>query len=166
MQWCRVALSLAESSVSSTPFPSVFFPLLPLFPSRLAPPPLGPSLHPRQGFIFILSRNAGGARPIYMTKISLIPLTSKCPPQTVFISGIEIRYANCLRHQCHLLLAELRLCRCACCAALVFLLQDRTTVRFWWFLLLFNSNRTICRPVPYRAESCFTFYTSTLETSD
>lgn len=97
--------------MSSTPFPSVFF-FLPLLPFSTPPRPPPPHL-PRQGFVFILSRNAGGARPIYMTKISLIPLTSKCPPQTVFISGIEIRYANCLRHQCHLLLAELRLCGCA-----------------------------------------------------
>lgn len=145
MQWCRVALSLAESSVSSTPFPSVFFPLL--------PPP--PPHRPRQGFVFILSRNAGGARPIYMTKISLIPLTSKCPPQTVFISGIEIRYANCLRHQCHLLLAELRLCGCAAVRrpALVFLLQDWTTVRFWCFLFFFLQACSL-----WSGKSRFAFY--------
>lgn len=87
-----------------------------------------------------------------MTKISLIPLTSKCPPQTVFISGIEIRYANCLRHQCHLFRrsSDWR-------PALVFLLQDWTTVCFWCFFFLFDSNKTICRLL-YSVKIRFTFY--------
>lgn len=129
--------------MSSTPFPSVFF-SFPFFHS-LPPPP--PHHLPRQGFVFILSRNAGGARPIYMTKISLIPLTSKCPPQTVFISGIEIRYANCLRHQCHLLLAELRLCGCAAARSCFPPrgLNDGALLMFSLFFFL-------CGPVPYGAE--------------
>lgn len=95
-----------------------------------------------------------------MTKISLIPLTSKCPPQTVFISGIEIRYANCLRHQCHLLLAELRLRGRAAVrrAARVFLLQDWTTVRFWSFFFSFFCLipiKQFARPVPYEAWKLF-----------
>lgn len=155
--------------MSSTPFPSVFFPLLPFFPSRLYPP-RSLSLLPHQGFVFILSRNAGGARPIYMTKISLIPLTSKCPPQTVFISGIEIRYANCLRHQCHLLLAELRLCGCAarlCSGPLLFSssrIEDCALLIVSFFCL--NPIKQFASLFLIERKSCFKFNASTLETCD
>lgn len=108
--------------------------------------------------------DARGIPEIYMTKISLIPLTSKYPLQTVFISRIEIRYPNCLCHRCHLLLPELKLLRKEF-VRLCLLLSSLWTVRNWTYCYLLWS-KSFClscvdSSIQYRSPNCLYLSKST-----